>query len=1046
MLTVKKYLLLSSLLLMTITSNKAEKVFEIEPEDQIIPLHSTATITMTCKANIPNPKYTWMKDLVVLEDDTNSKYQFIGGTLQIKNPDKTDVGGYQCIVGSSSDNVVASNFGNLTLGYIDDFEDMSSSYKGYEKEFLVMKCNGLGDYEPKNQVAFGWETQPEWNSYTTLSENSRIYVSYQTGTLYFANLQLIDSNSYVCKVRSKGWSLNGSNVEKHSSVIEVDVEPANSNYVPISFLLSPDPITYAVLGKKAFLECFAGGYPTPEIVWSRVGGEMPKGSRKYGSGLMMIPDITEEDEGAYRCTAKNENSSKFKDTEIRLEYAPQWTKEIYSKDVDVTTSAIITCAAKGEPPAELAWIKNGKLLEERTSKINIVGSGQESTLYIHDFNENDSGMFQCVAKNKHGTILSTAELRAFDSIPEFVETMPDIMKVSIGGTFSLPCKVSASPPASVTWYQNEQKIIIFDDEIDVNRVTVDNVGLKISRIVQEDAGTYTCSASNHRGTINSTGLLQVFGKTEIVSNSGQPDKVISGDWATLWCKAVYDKDLILTWEWTFNDQKISGFGDSGFDVAGSTLEILASGDKSGIYKCIAKTDVGNDSKEFHLQIKDVPSPPSSLQTSSSPDVGVLLQWSPPNINLSPLISQDVEARLVYKNGSFGGWNTAETSPQLLVNETGCLIKGLLPYNNYQFRVRATNMVGRGAYSEPSLPVLTQPGEPQQTVKILRGGGGNPNQLVVKWELLDPIFYGAQSVIYVVKVWKKNTSESESIEEIQSNPNEGSIVIDIERQVYKPYNVRISVHNLAGFKGEWSDISTVYSGELIPDEAVNSSSIYERKAYSASITWPSIENKNGFTLGYKVVLVDMVIDSAMKAPETWLNYTTKNEVPNIVVDGLEAQGAYAHKIAAFNSAGVGPFSEWLDYIQTRKLPPSQAPGEIKLTITSQNLVGEWAEVQTAVNEEILEGYKVKYWETGFYDEARVEIVKDPYISLDLPKKSEYNLEIRAYSKGGDGPTSGEIPFSTNSGSYLGLGGSAMKSANIDTVLLIASLLLGYNLIR
>ena len=167
--------------------------------------------------------------------------------------------------------------------------------------------------------------------------------------------------------------------------------------------------------------------------------------------------------------------------------APQWTKEIYSKDVDVTTSAIITCAAKGEPPAELAWIKNGKLLEERTSKINIVGSGQESTLYIHDFNENDSGMFQCVAKNKHGTILSTAELRAFglyllldildvvlfgnftDSIPEFVETMPDIMKVSIGGTFSLPCKVSASPPASVTWYQNEQKIIIFDDEIDVNR-------------------------------------------------------------------------------------------------------------------------------------------------------------------------------------------------------------------------------------------------------------------------------------------------------------------------------------------------------------------------------------------------------------------------------------------------------------------------------------------------------------------------------------------------------------------------------------------------
>ena len=49
-------------------------------------------------------------------------------------------------------------------------------------------------------------------------------------------------------------------------------------------------------------------------------------------------------------------------------------------------------------------------------------------------------------------------------------------------------------------------------------------------------------------------------------------------------------------------------------------------------------------------------------------------------------------------------------------------------------------------------------------------------------MLDPIFYGAQSVIYVVKVWKKNTSESESIEEIQSNPNEGSIVIDVSSEL------------------------------------------------------------------------------------------------------------------------------------------------------------------------------------------------------------------------------------------------------------------------
>lgn len=45
-----------------ILGNSAKGLFSIEPENKVVPLKSTATITFNCKVEIANPTYEWLKD------------------------------------------------------------------------------------------------------------------------------------------------------------------------------------------------------------------------------------------------------------------------------------------------------------------------------------------------------------------------------------------------------------------------------------------------------------------------------------------------------------------------------------------------------------------------------------------------------------------------------------------------------------------------------------------------------------------------------------------------------------------------------------------------------------------------------------------------------------------------------------------------------------------------------------------------------------------------------------------------------------------------
>ena len=106
---------------------------------------------------------------------------------------------------------------------------------------------------------------------------------------------------------------------------------------------------------------------------------------------------------------------------------------------------------------------------------------------------------------------------------------------------------------------------------------------------------------------------------------------------------------------------------------------------------------------------DVPNKPNDLKTEAKSAASVFLRWELPNSNLSPLLAEKVQGRLINDLAAPGEWFDARTDPEELTDHHGCLVINLLAFNNYQFRVRASNTIGHGSYSDASDRVRTLAG-------------------------------------------------------------------------------------------------------------------------------------------------------------------------------------------------------------------------------------------------------------------------------------------------------------------------------------------------
>uniref|UniRef100_A0A8C5U8J0 Contactin 6 n=1 Tax=Malurus cyaneus samueli TaxID=2593467 RepID=A0A8C5U8J0_9PASS len=929
-------------------------VFIQEPYDITYSMDSeNAEVLLNCTAKgYPLPYYRWKQNGTDIDLTMSYHYRLVGGSLAINNPHKNqDIGTYQCLA-TNSFGTILSRKAKLQFAYLENFEMRPRSPVSVrEGQGVVLLC-----------LSYTWIFN---NNPLYLQEDSRRFVSQATGSLYLAKVERWDVGNYSCSVSSVGAQRR---VRGPPAALTLRGDGVMGEYEPKIEVRFPE-ITHAAKGSSVRLECFALGNPVPSISWKRSDGNpfSKKIQPNRTRGVLEIPDVQQEDEGSYECTAGNTRGTNVARGQLFVYAPPEWEKKIQNAFLSLYDSLFWECKARGKPSPSYSWLKNGQPLE----RIQI----ENGTLLIPMLNVSDSGLYQCVAENKYDTIYANAELRVIAAAPDFSRNpVKKLSVVQVGGEVTIACKPSASPRAAVSWRKGSellhpnQRVAFLEDG-----------SLRISNISKADAGVYTCVATNQFGSARNSGTLIVKERTVITIPPSDMDATV-GESIVLPCQVSHDPSLDVAFSWEFNGQRIDlsrgihHFERIGRESAGDLMIRNIQLHHSGKYVCTVQTSLDSQSAAADIIVRGPPGPPEDVKVEHVSSTTAGLSWKPGVDNNSPVQIYSVQTRTPFSVG----WQAVATAPEVINGRTHkATVVDLSPWVEYEFRVVASNSVGIGEPSRPSALLRTKAAVPVVAPTNIGGGGGSRSELVITWEPVSEELQNGEGFGYII-MFRPLGSTSWTKAVVASVESSKYVYRNESITPLSPFEVKVGVYNNEG-EGTLSSISIVYSGE----------------DGNATSNCCKTLNCLSFVLAFQVLYwTDDPKESTAGKVRVSGNVTVKN------ITGLRANTVYFATVRAYNTAGTGPSSTPVN-VTTKKSPPSQPPANIAWKLTNSKICLNWEHVKTMENESEVLGYKNRH------GQAHILETNNTSAELLVPFEEDYLIEIRTVSDGGDGSSSEEI---------------------------------------
>ncbi|KAM9410404.1 contactin-3 [Pholidichthys leucotaenia] len=951
-----------------------------EPSDLILPVNSPDhQATVPCEAEgSPPPQYRWSLNGTVIDLGNDYRRRMSGGSLIISNLDKDqDTGVYQCMAFNTWGTIL-SRKASLQFAYLENFKSVTvrSAVNVREGQGVVLLC---GPPPHSGELTFAWI----FNEYPYfVQQDSRRFISQETGSLYIAKVERSDVGNYTCVVNN---TVTREKILSSPTPLVLRSDGVMGEYEPKIEVHFPDSVP-AAKESVVKLECFALGNPVPEISWRRTSG-IPFPSKvkmKNSNAVLEIPNFQQEDAGTYECMAENRRGKNAARGRVSFHAKPHWLQTMVDTALSIEENLFWECKANGKPKPSYSWLKNGEqvLLEGRVQIEN-------GALSISALNLSDSGMYQCVAENKHGVIYSSAQLMVLASPPSFSKgPLRALIKARSGSEVTLECKPQASPPAISLWKKGNE--ILQRSE----RITLlPNGTLKIANVTKQDAASYTCIAKNQFGTASTTGRLLITEPTRITMRPTNME-IIVGESIVLPCQIACDPALDVSFSWAFNGQLIDFQRDGdhfervGGSISGDLMIRNIQLNHGGKYVCVIDTDVESLSASAILVVKGPPGPPDKVAVEEITDSTAQLSWTPGRDNGSPITGYIIQACTPFTVG----WQAVDTVPEVVNgNMLTATVVGLNAWVEYEFRVVARNTVGLGEPSPASAKTRTEDAIPDTAPTDVGGGGGTKSELVITWEPVSEELQNGEGFGYIIAFRPAGTVTWKRA--VISKPVSRYIFRNDTIPPFSPFDIKVSAFNNRG-EGPFSSIATVYSAEEVPSVAPKRVKARSVSAVQIEVSWEALPAIPERVLGYEVVYWedDTKPDTVGKVRLSG-NYTLVN------ITGLKASTTYYLSVAAFNTAGPGPQSAPINNT-TKKPPPDRAPLNIQWTMTGSTLTLHWDPVVATEMESKVTGYLVLL-KRHRYNDITTTFTTKTTAELSLSANNNYLIQIKAASEGGEG---------------------------------------------
>ncbi|XP_055275069.1 hemicentin-1 isoform X4 [Moschus berezovskii] len=530
----------------------------IQPQPSELDVILNNPILLPCEATgTPSPFITWQKEGInVISSDIGRSHAVLPhGGLQISRAVREDAGTYMC---------VAQNPAGTALGKIKLNVQVPPVISPHPKEYItavdkpiMLPCEADGLPPP----AIMWHKD---GHVIVESVRQRILSS---GALQIAFAQPGDAGQYTCMAANVAGS------SSTSTMLTVHVPPR----------IQSTEVHYTVNeNSQAVLPCVADGIPTPAINWKKDNVPLANLLGKYTVepyGELILENVVLEDSGTYTCIANNVAGEDTHTISLTVHVLPTFTELPGDVSLNKGEQLRLNCKATGIPLPKLTWTFNNNIIPAHFDSVN-----GHSELVIERISKEDSGTYVCTAENSVGFVKAIGFVYVKEP-PVFKGDYPSNWIEPLGGNAILNCEVKGDPAPTIQWSRRG-----IDIEISHRIRQLGNGSLAIYGTVNEDAGDYTCVATNEAGVVERSMSLTLQSPPVITL---EPVETIinAGSKVILNCQATGEPRPTITWSRQghsiFWDERIRVLSNNSLHIAAAQKEDTSE------YECVARNLMGS---------------------------------------------------------------------------------------------------------------------------------------------------------------------------------------------------------------------------------------------------------------------------------------------------------------------------------------------------------------------------------------------------------------------------------------------------------------------
>ncbi|XP_077377558.1 hemicentin-1 [Festucalex cinctus] len=444
--------------------------------------------------------------------------------------------------------------------------------------YILLKCTGL---KPPGQLSHVELISGSGRSLRTI----QVPMPSDLGQQGLWSVPEIRTPSQSFFIKATGRDEEGYRFQRLSSV-------SYSNIVPAPPAVNMPDVVKGIYMLPVVIHCSVESDLPYRLRLTRSGRTLgaEKFFQKSASASWEIEHTSAKDEGFYECIAQSSAGQGHALTQLTVREPPPALKPAVNVTSLVGGVAVLSCSVEGSMRYNLTWHRAGRAIRARSGRLRLLS---DSSVQISGVQIRDAGDYHCVASNAHGD----ARIAVWLFVPEApsVALHPQSQVFSRGDEIRLVCSASGSPPPLLSW-SHGNALLANRPRLRLHQKGV----LTITGAIPEDAGNYTCLASNVAGTASQSVLL-TYAEVPIITVVQQVLLVAVGGDATLECQASGAPPPLVHWFKGKLEVGSAPFVEQ--DVHRGTLHIRGVQEvDAGQYRCVASSPAGTSTGTVSLEV------------------------------------------------------------------------------------------------------------------------------------------------------------------------------------------------------------------------------------------------------------------------------------------------------------------------------------------------------------------------------------------------------------------------------------------------------------